>query len=173
MTRVSIFIQESQYRFEAWEDSSSNVKKVADDSVIIVHQGRNINYADIRIHCKKIGLTLTFSTYDLWQEGSAMLNSIRKSVVEDITDENFDYWDNLPPFGVIHLFQIELIRNSYISNEDLAIFFDLFSNFLLKYFMMYVFYESEAVSPYMIERAGDIKTFNHQGKRCCRVKQQG
>lgn len=58
----------------------------------------------------------------------------------------------------------KLNRQPNTADEDLASFFTLFDHFLLKHFMMYVFYEGEEVCSSLLNRASD-KTFVHNGQR--------
>ncbi|GLX66752.1 hypothetical protein [Paenibacillus glycanilyticus] len=163
MTRVSVLLEKKYYRLDAWEEASPAVKQIAQSVTIAVQQGSNINYADLTIQSESMGFLLTCSLCDLWQEKSPMIDSIKSTIVEDTSDEDFDYWDALPPFGIVHLYDSGLIMRQPIMEEDLEDLFNLFGQFLLKHFMMYVMEEHEAVCPYMMESGGITKTYVHEG----------
>lgn len=173
MTRVSVFLQQKRYEFESWEEVSPEIKSIAKDVTVHVRQGRNINFADLEVRCDHLGLILKFSVCDLRREASPMLESMERSIITDTSDERFDYWDQVPPFGVVHVYGITMVHQQSIDGPALAAFFNLLDHFLLNHFLMYAFCESEMVSPHMIEQACDLKTFIHDGQTCYRVKNFG
>ncbi|MCR8660124.1 hypothetical protein [Paenibacillus endoradicis] len=174
-TRVCLFLEEKEHVLEAWEDANLEIKRCVDKHRITVLPGRNSNHADVEVNCESIELTLKFSLRDLWQEKSLMLASINQSVVYDTDDENFDYGDTIPPFGVIELFGIGFKRGEATTEAEVEAFFLLLNHFLLKHFMMYVFLESEiqSVLPYMIEWTSSLKEFSHNGVKGYRVANFG
>jgi|GEM_PF-6467230 len=170
-TRVYLFLEEKEFVLEAWENASLEIKRCVDNHRITVHPGRNSNHSDIEINCEDIELTLKFSLRDLWQEKSLMLASINQSVVYDIDDDNFDFGDTVPPFGVVELFGIELKQGKETTEAEVEAFFLLLNHFLLKHFMMYVFLESEIQSflPCIHDRISKLKEFSHNGAKGYRV----
>ncbi|WP_054024975.1 hypothetical protein [Bacillus sp. FJAT-28004] len=170
-TRVYLFLEEKEFVLEAWEDANLEIKHCVDNHRITVHSGRNSNHADIEVNCESIELTLKFSLRDLKQEKSSMLASMEQSVVKDIEDKDFDFWDTIPPFGVVELFGIGFKRGKETTEAEVEAFFLLLNNFLLKHFMMYVFLESEieSVLPYIIEWKSSLKEFSHNGVKGYRV----
>lgn len=174
-TRVYLFLEEKEFVLEAWEDANLEIKRCVNNHRITVHPGRNSNHADIQIKCESIELTLKFSLRDLWQEKSLMLASINQSVVYDIEDENFDYWDTIPPFGVVELFGIEFNQGKETTEAEVEAFLLLFNHFLLKHFMMYVFLEREiqSVLSNILNCTSSLKEFSHNGVKGYRVANFG
>jgi hypothetical protein len=173
MTRVSVFLQQNSYEFESWEEASPDIRIIAKDVTVHVRQGRSVNFADLEIRCDLLGLILKCSICDLMREASPMLESMERSFVTDTSDERFDYWDQLPPFGVVHMYGITMVHQQSIDEPLLAAFFILLDHFLLNHFLMYAFCDSEMTSLHMIEHAGDMKTFIHDDRTCYRVKNFG
>ncbi|MGO4543020.1 hypothetical protein [Paenibacillus sp. 2TAB19] len=90
-----------------------------------------------------------------------MLASMEQSVIKDIEDNDFDYWDQIPPFGVVELYGIGLEAGKGATEAEIRAFFTLIYNFLLEHFMMFAFRESEiqSVCSYVIDWSNYIKTF--------------
>ncbi|SDW21849.1 hypothetical protein [Paenibacillus sp. CF384] len=174
-TRIYLFLEEKDFQLEAWEGASSEFKRCVDNHQISVRPGCNINHANIEVRCAEIGLTFRFNLRDLNQEQSSMLKSMEQSVVEDYEDKAYDYWDQIPPFGVVELYSIELERGKRATEAEVKAFFALIYNFLLKHFMMFSFRESEiqSIRSYMIDWSSCIKTFTHNGEIGYRVKNFG
>ncbi|CAM3390956.1 hypothetical protein PALU110988_20050 [Paenibacillus lupini] len=172
-TRVYLFLEEEDFRFEAWEEAGPEIKRCVEHHQISVRPGRNMNHANIEILCGDIGLALKFKLSDLWQENSPMLPSMEQSVMEDIEDTDFDYWDQIPPFGVVELYEIELEleREMEVTESKVKAFITLTFNFLLKHFMMVAFRESEiqSVRSYFIDENSMIRTFTHNAETGYRV----
>ncbi|URN95129.1 MAG: hypothetical protein NAG76_02400 [Candidatus Pristimantibacillus lignocellulolyticus] len=173
--RVYLFLEEKEFVLEAWENANLEIKRCVDNHQLTVYPGHNSNHADIEIKCENIELTLKFSLRDLWQEKSLMLTSINQSVVYDINDENFDYWDTIPPFGVVELFGIDFNRGKETTEAEVEAFCLLLNHFLLKHFMMYVFLEREIqlVLPNILNLNSNLKEFSHNGVKGYRVANFG
>ncbi|UVI29290.1 hypothetical protein [Paenibacillus spongiae] len=172
-TRVYLFLEEEDFKLEAWENAGPEYKRCIDNHRVAVRPGRNLNHADIEVQCDDAGLALKFSLCDIWQEQSSMLASMKQSVVEDVQDKDYDYWDQIPPFGVVELYRIELERREAATEAEVTAFLRLVEHFLSKHFMMYVIRESEiqSIHSYIIDWSnGNLKTFTHDGETGYRVK---
>ncbi|SFD79129.1 hypothetical protein SAMN05216378_1440 [Paenibacillus catalpae] len=175
-TRVYLFLEENDFKLEAWEGARSEFKRCVENHRITVSSGRNMNHASIEVQCGgSIDLALKFNISDLKQEKSSMLASMEQSVVVDIEDNDFDYWDQIPPFGVVELYDIELERGKKATEPEVEAFVTLIYNFLLKHFMMFAFRESEieSVRSYIFDWSSCIKTFSHDGETGYRVSKFG
>lgn len=173
MTRVSSFVHETEYRFEAWEDADPKIQCLAEAIRVKVCQGASNNHAQLEVYCEGIDLKQVFGLRDLWCEGSSILGSIEQSINKDSEDSGYDWWDYLPPFGVVQMYGVTLQRGSKVTNKELAAFYTLLYRSLLKYFMMVVFLESDKVCSQMVDHAGDIRDFVHDGQIGYRVKSFG
>ncbi|MHA6481987.1 hypothetical protein ACX1C1_08790 [Paenibacillus sp. strain BS8-2] len=173
MTRVSIFLQQTSYGFESSDKASTEISKIANGTTIKVRPGHHKNIADLAISCPHLDLALTFSLCDLKQIHSIMLDSIEQSIVKDYNDASFDYCDVLPPFGIVHVYDLNLVLQCETTEVELTAFFHLLDCFLLEHFLMYTFYEKEMVSKQMVSQACDLKPFTHEGLPCFRVKRVG
>lgn len=178
MTRVYLFVEQASsndLKLEDWEDASPEVRRCTEDQQITVRPGSSNHLADVQINCRTAGLTLTFSMCDLWQEQSPVLASIQLSFVQDSDEDGFDFWDQMPPFGVVQLYGIKLERRSDTSEAEVQALFLLLEHFLLAHFMMYAFLESEIlhIQPYIINNGSCINTFIHEGELGYRVRTFG
>ncbi|MDQ0111865.1 hypothetical protein [Paenibacillus harenae] len=174
-TRVSLFLEQRHYAFEAWGSDDPVMLRHADNYRIIVSQGRNPNYANIEVQRTDAQLTLRFGLCDLNQEQPLMLESMRQSVATDTEDDAFDCWDTIPPFGVVELYGFQIEHSARITGEELAAFFALIRRFLLKHFLMIAFLDREidAVRAYMNDWHAEMKPFVHDGAIGYRVKEYG
>lgn len=167
-TRVHLFLEENEYKLTAWEGASAEMLRCVADHRTEVLQGRNRNHADLSIHCGDMGLSVHFSIGDLRQEESPMLDSLQSSVDE------YDFWDNIPPFGVVELYNIRLERSQNTGDAEIMAFCHLLDRFLCEHFMMYVVLESEIapIHAYMLNRwrSCNAKSYVHNGETGYRVK---
>ncbi|SFS65080.1 hypothetical protein [Paenibacillus sp. BC26] len=170
-TRVYLFLEEKAFQLKAWEDAGEEFKRCVDNQRITVRQGRNANHANIEVQCGDVGLTLKLSLSDLKRENSPMLTSMEQSVVEDIEDHHFDYWDQIPPVGVVEIYDFEFERGELATDAEVKAFFTLIFHFLLKHFLLFAFRESEirSIRSYMMDWNCNLKTFYHHGETCYRI----
>ncbi|MBD2870877.1 hypothetical protein [Paenibacillus arenilitoris] len=172
--RVHLFLEQSDFKFEPWEEAVPEIKKWIDDHVIAVAEGHNLNHAVIHIQCAD-AVSLKFGVRDLHREQSPMIAAMEDSVVSDYEDAGFDYWDSIPPFGVVELYALELTHRPDVTEAELEAFFLLAVNFLLNSFMMIAFRGSEVehVERYMEDTIRWARAYTYQGETCFRYKHPG
>ncbi|MBB3112754.1 hypothetical protein FHS18_004856 [Paenibacillus phyllosphaerae] len=164
--RVSVFLEQKSYKISEWEDAPPLVRSLMERAVITVQPGHNRNHAVIQLHYGQSG-SIRFLVRDLHQERSPLLQPMEESVIKDYDQEGFDYWDRIPPFGVVELYKIELTYGTQVSTEELEWMFRLSTNFLIEQFMMFVFAERTAanVAPYMkLALSYNARQFTYQGE---------
>ncbi|WP_029192866.1 hypothetical protein [Paenibacillus harenae] len=172
--RVSLFLGKDDYKFAEWEHTAPEIKKLAANSVITVSPGPDRNHASICIVCSG-SLSLKFMVRDLHQAQSSLIRSMEESVIADYEHENYDYWGQIPPFGVVELYAMELLHDASVSEAELEALFRLTELFLIDHFMMFTFRanEIEKVQRYMKDTIRSSIQYAHQGAHYFRFKPAG
>ncbi|OBZ12225.1 hypothetical protein [Bacillus sp. FJAT-26390] len=169
--RVSQFLQKDRFEFRFCSNESAEIRAWLEKLGITVSPGSNLNHAIIVFH-SSTGVNLQFKIRDLKQEKSPMLSAMHASVIDDSDDENFDFWDKIPPFGVIEQYGFELINEQEASSEELESLFHVIELFMLDHFMMTTFKVSEIkpVERYMKQTISMSIPYLYDGIACYRYK---
>lgn len=69
---------------------------------------------------------------------------IKNSCVTDTSNDDFDYEDVMPPFGIVELYESDIKCNPDYTKVMIQALHQLTFNFLLEYFNLIVFSSSEA-----------------------------
>lgn len=140
--RVSTFLEEKDFRLKDVEYLSPEIKALVVDHYIKVTQGESENI--VHIHVQYNGnLSFQCKVIDLYQEHSPKIEWIKNSYVTDTSNDDFDYEDVMPPFGVVELYDFDMECNSDCTKVMLQALYQLTFNFLLEYFNVIVLHSSE------------------------------
>ncbi|WP_337103772.1 hypothetical protein [Paenibacillus sp. YIM B09110] len=175
-TRISIFLEEGHDSLELPEDMDSKSRDSASNTHLSVFQGINENHAEMEIHCEETAIILKLSLRDLCQEKHPLLFALKESVITDIDHDSFDYFDQIPPFGVIELYALRLKRNKKTTETDVEAVFRQLQRFLLHHFIMVVFMESELggiPSTRLLSPVCAIRSFKDQERQGYRISSYG
>ncbi|MCM3131236.1 hypothetical protein M3629_00465 [Paenibacillus polysaccharolyticus] len=143
--RVSTFLEEKDFRLKDVEYLSPEIKALVVDHYIKVTQGESENIAHIHVQYNG-NLSFQCKVIDLYQEHSPKIEWIKNSYVTDTSNDDFDYEDIMPPFGVVELYDCDMECNSDCTKVMLQALYQLTFNFLLEYFNLIVFHSREAAN---------------------------
>ncbi|MEI2284008.1 hypothetical protein [Paenibacillus polysaccharolyticus] len=143
--RVSTFLEEKDFRFVDVEYLPPTMKALVIDHHINVTQGESENIAHIHVQYNE-NLSFQCKVIDLYQEHSPKIAWIKNSYVTDTSNDDFDYEDVLPPFGVVELYDLDMKCNSDCTKVMIQALYQLMFNFLLEYFNVIVFHSREATN---------------------------
>lgn len=143
--RVSTFLEEKDFRLIDVEYLSPAIKALVVDHHIKVTQGESENIAHIHVQYNE-SLSFQCKVIDLYQEHSPKIAWITNSYITDTSNDEFDYEDVLPPFGVVELYDLDMKCDSDCTQVMIQALYQLTFNFLLEYFNVIVFSSSEATN---------------------------
>jgi hypothetical protein len=178
VTRVSSFLEQKHYKLNYSANDKIMHDKIMQHIVanhtLDVSPGENINHADLTIqYSDKISLRIKLR--DLHQENSPMIQSMEDSVVEDTSSEDFDYWDPIPPFGVVEVYGYELHHHGKITETEITALFILLDILLTDTFMLFTFRSSEIknIANFMQTTINGSNIYLHDGEICYRPRMYG
>ncbi|MGQ8871124.1 hypothetical protein [Paenibacillus sp. TSA_86.1] len=143
--RVSTFLEGKDYKFESVEYFSPEIKALVVDHHINVTQGESENIANIHVQYNE-SLSFQCKVIDLYQEHSPKITWIQHSYVTDTSNDDFDYEDVMPPFGVVELCEMDMKCDSDCSKVMIQALFQMTFNFLLEYLDLIVFHSREVTN---------------------------
>jgi hypothetical protein len=155
--RVNTFVEVRDIKFRDWEHSSAEIKALVVNHNIYVEQGEGLNRAKIHIQCND-SMSLKFKVLDLYQERSPIIEFLENNFITDTSNDDFDYWDVMPPFGIVELYEIDLKCNAYCTKVMIEALFQLTFNLLLDYFNLIVFCSRE-IADYIDDKKMRLKRF--------------
>jgi hypothetical protein len=143
--RVRTFLEEKDYRFKDVEYLSPVINALVVDHHINVTEGERESIANIHVQYNE-SLYFQCKVIDLYQEHSPKITWIKNSYVTDTANNDFDYEDVMPPFGVVELYDLDVKCNSECTKKIMKALHQLTFNFLLEYFNLIVFHSREATN---------------------------
>ncbi|MBB6636842.1 hypothetical protein [Cohnella thailandensis] len=104
-----------------------------------------------------------------------MIQSMKASVVEDTSSDEYDYWDSIPPYGVVEVYEVELIDRAGSEESEIEALFRLVNSYLMNTFLMFTYRSSEItkIEKYIQEDIQFARMYTHEGESCYRLKMLG
>ncbi|WP_249435748.1 DUF4269 domain-containing protein [Paenibacillus sp. Marseille-Q4541] len=182
VTRVYEFTEKKEYHFPLdtrnieYTGEEENRELFAEryhkDHSIYVSRGKNRNEAHLFFRGAS-DFTCRCTILDLSQEKFPILEAMEASVIEDTSDDNYDYYDVIDTFGVIEVTNWEwsTLISSNVEKQGTE-FFGFIESFLLTYFRQLVFSakDMEGLEVFMKQTLPWAKSFYYEGELYYRFK---